>query len=76
MSSSNFNCIAVLSRFCVFWMRNTMRKVTMVVPVLITSCHVLLKPKSGPVIPQATMIATATRNALGVPARFEVNLVK
>jgi hypothetical protein len=24
------------SRFCVAWMRNTMRKVTMVVPVLIT----------------------------------------
>ena len=28
------------SRFCVFWIKNTMRKVTIVVPVLITSCHV------------------------------------
>ena len=28
------------TRFCVFWIRNTIRNVTMVVPVLITSCHV------------------------------------
>ena len=34
--------IAFASRFCVFWMRNTIRKVTMVVPVLITSCQVSL----------------------------------
>ena len=42
-SSSSFRCIARVSRFWVFWIRNTIRKVTMVVPVLITSCHVFEK---------------------------------
>ena len=40
------------SRFCVFWIRNTIRNVTIVVPVLMTSCHVSLKPNSGPVTAQ------------------------
>jgi hypothetical protein len=34
------------SRFCVFWIRNTMRNVTIVVPVLMTSCHVSSSEKS------------------------------
>jgi hypothetical protein len=33
------------ARFCVFWMRNTIRNVTIVVAVLMTSCQVSLKPK-------------------------------
>ena len=41
--------MAAVSRFCVFWIRNTIRNVTMVVPVLMTSCQVSLKPNSGPV---------------------------
>ena len=36
------------ARFWLVWMANTMRKVTIVVPVLITSCQVSEKPKSGP----------------------------
>jgi hypothetical protein len=36
-----------------------MRKVMMVVAVLMTSCQVSLKPKSGPVSPQMAMAATA-----------------
>ena len=36
------------SRFCVLWMRNTIRKVMIVVPVLMTSCQVSLNPKDGP----------------------------
>jgi len=32
--------IADPSRFCAFWIRNTIRKVTIVVPVLMISCHV------------------------------------
>ena len=39
--------MAAPSRFCVFWIRNTIRNVTMVVPVLMTSCHVSEKPKNG-----------------------------
>src|SRR3954463_4694467 len=50
-------------------MRNTIKKVTIVVPVLITSCHVLLKLKIGPVKPQTTMIPQARTNAVVVPAQ-------
>ena len=49
ISSSSLTWIASVSRFCVFWIRNTIRNVTMVVPVLMTSCQVSLKPKTGPV---------------------------
>jgi hypothetical protein len=42
ISSSSLSWKARESRFCVFWIRKTIRKVTMVVPVLITSCHVSL----------------------------------
>ena len=49
-SSSSLICTASVSRFCVLWIRNTIRNVTMVVPVLITSCHVSLQSNSGPLI--------------------------
>src|SRR5271156_2723853 len=52
-------------------MRNTIRKVTMVVPVLMTSCHVSEKRKSGPVIPQTTMIMAAAANAHLEPSQPE-----
>ena len=32
----------MVSRFCVFWIRNTIRNVTIVVDVLMTSCQVSL----------------------------------
>jgi len=38
-----------VSRFWVFWMTKTIRNVTIVVPVLMTSCHVSDQPKNGPV---------------------------
>ena len=53
-----------------------MRKVTTVVPVLITSCHVSLKWKMGPVNSHATMTTTASRNAEGRPAAREIALAK
>src|SRR5690349_12398117 len=59
--------MASVSRFCVFWIRNTIRNVTMVVPVLITSCQVSLKWKIGPITAQATITAAAAANAHGVP---------
>ena len=57
--------MALLSRFCVFWIRNTIRKVTMVVPVLMTSCQVSEKPKSGPVTAQTTMMRQARSEGCG-----------
>jgi hypothetical protein len=39
----------------------------MLVPVLITSCHVSDQPKMGPVIAQTAMRATANRNVIGDP---------
>src|SRR5579871_6305335 len=59
--------MARASRFWVFWIRNTMRKVTIVVPVLITSCHVSEKPKIGPEIAHATMTNAAPINAHELP---------
>ena len=50
--------MATASRFWVFWIKNTMRKVTMVVPVLMTSCHVSEKWKMGPVTAQPRMTST------------------
>ena len=43
INSSNFNWIAALARFWLFWMGKTMRNVMIVVAVLMTSCHVSLK---------------------------------
>src|SRR4029453_10647730 len=45
----------------------TIRNVTMLVPVLITSCQVSENPNSGPVTAQTTMTPSATMNAHGVP---------
>jgi hypothetical protein len=52
----------------VFWIRNTMRKVTIVVPVLITSCQESEKPKSGPVTAQTTTTPTARMKVEARPA--------
>ena len=41
----------------------TMRNVTMVVPVLITSCHVSEQPNIGPLMAQITTMPTAVMNA-------------
>ena len=51
------------SRFWVFCTRKTMRKVTMVVPVLMTSCQTSEKPKIGPVAAQTTTSASARTKA-------------
>jgi hypothetical protein len=49
----------------VFWITKTIRKVTIVVAVLMTSCQVSLKANSGPLTSQSTMSATAPANASG-----------
>lgn len=38
----SFKCKMSLSRLCVFWMRNIIRKVMIVVEVLMISCQVSL----------------------------------
>ena len=42
INSESLSCSAMVSRFCVFWIRNTIRNVTIVVEVLMTSCQVSL----------------------------------
>jgi len=51
-----------------------MRKVTIVVPVLMTSCQVSEKPKSGPVKAHKIMAETAVAKAAGWPAARAVHL--
>ena len=58
-----------MSRFRVAWIRNTIRKATTLVPVLITNCHVSLKPKTGPVTAHT---APARRKVAGGPEIREV----
>ena len=41
-----------------------MRNVTIVVPVLMTSCHVSLKPNSGPVMIQTAQTLAAARRTV------------
>src|SRR5215217_4720300 len=65
--------MALASRFCVLWMRNTIRNVTMVVLVLMTSCQVSLKPKRGPVMAHVRMMAAAMRKAAGRPVACAVH---
>src|SRR5687767_4906775 len=48
----------------------------MVVPVLITSCHVSLNPKNGPVTAQTTIVASARINARGRPVARDAALAK
>ena len=48
----------------------------MVVPVLMTSCHVSLNPKSGPVAIQTTMTATARAKVRGRPQKCEAAFAK
>lgn len=51
-----------------------MRKVMMVVAVLMTSCQVSEKPKSGPLKSQIRMVASASRKASEVPVQQETVL--
>lgn len=48
----------------------------MVVLVLMTSCHVSLKPNSGPVAPQSATIRHAQKNADGRPVACDVAFAK
>src|SRR5437016_14561694 len=53
-------------------MMNTMRKVMMVVAVLMTSCQVSEKPKTGPVAAHTRITTTADQKAAADPNRSEI----
>jgi hypothetical protein len=55
----------------VFWTRNTIRKVTIVVPVLMTSFQVSEKPNTGPESDQSNTVEHATAKDVGVPSRHD-----
>jgi uncharacterized membrane protein len=57
----------------VFWVRNTMRNVMMVVLVFITNCQVSLNSNIGPVTAQTKMISTERTKVAGCPAAPEVH---
>ncbi|MNC91345.1 hypothetical protein D3C83_75870 [compost metagenome] len=63
-----------MSRFCVCWMMKTMRNVTMVVLVLITSCHVSENLKIGPMQAQTMTMPNAIRKAGVEPVFSEIQL--
>src|SRR5215208_214078 len=68
--------MAAPSLFCVFWIRNTIRNVMMVVLVFMTNCQVLLNPKCGPQVAQTRMIITAAAKVAGCPVVREARLAK
>src|SRR6478672_7337893 len=53
-------------------MMNTIMKVMMVVPVLITSCQVSEKPNKGPDIKQAMIIKIAAIELKGLPVALVI----
>lgn len=57
-------------------MRKTIKNVTIVVPVLITSCHVSLKPKIGPSVAQTITVRLAKAKAMGRPVTWATNFAK
>src|SRR5687767_13659962 len=56
-------------------MRKTIRKVTRLVLVLMTSCQVSLNAKSGPVIAQMRITETAVMKVKGRPVACAVDFV-
>jgi hypothetical protein len=76
ISSSSFAWIAAPSRFWVFWIRKTIRKVTIVVAVLMMSCHVSEKWNSGPLEAQIAIRRTHAMNVTGRPVTWATRPAK
>src|SRR3954465_11073278 len=64
--------MAALSLVCEFWIRKTIKNVTMVVPVLMTNCQVSEKPNNGPVIAQTRITPAARIKVDARPAACDV----
>src|SRR5690349_16475079 len=67
-SSFSFSWMASESLFWDFCIRNTMRNVTIVVPVLMKSCHASEYLKRGPVTAHNTTMESAVIKAQLLPA--------
>lgn len=67
--SSSFACIAASSRFWLFWIRNTIRNVMMVVLVFTTSCQVPEHRNGGPQAAKKMIHVAASTNMPGWPAQ-------
>jgi hypothetical protein len=52
----------------VFWIKKTIKNVTIVVPVLITSCHVSENPNTGPEAAQTMTTMQQIMKATACPA--------
>jgi len=71
--------MAIESLFCAFCFKNTIRKALIVVPVIITNCHVLKKLNNGPVSAHISTTLNAPTNAGVQPnalVNFGVNILK
>src|ERR1039458_5596483 len=71
ISSFSFRLIARASRFCVFWIRKTMRKVMRAVPVPMTCAHLFEKCNIGPVAAHTAITRPAPTNAQVDPSQPE-----
>src|ERR1700749_5009249 len=74
MISFSFRWIAFESLFCDFWIRKTIKKVIMVVPVLIINCQVSEYLNTGPVTPHIIITAIAVINAAELPVALVAQL--
>src|SRR5690349_9500003 len=68
ISSSSFSCVAFEDLLALFWITNTIQKVTTVVVVLMNSCHVSENRNSGPVRAQMTTSRTDPASAGNEPS--------
>lgn len=74
-SASSLIFSAILSRFCVFWIINTIKNVTTVVAVLMTNCHASENPRIGPLTAHTAKVTNAIENVQGLPSNVEVLVV-
>jgi hypothetical protein len=77
MISSNLSWVALADRLALFWITNTIQKVTTVVVVLMKSCHVSEKLNSGPVSAQpSTSVIEAIRAGSDPNARVSLSAAR
>src|ERR1035437_9738663 len=73
ISSFSLRLIARESRFCVFWIRQTIRNVATAMPVALLIDHLFEKGNTGPVAAHMTTTRPAATNAHVDPSHPEAN---
>src|SRR5213595_438761 len=76
ISSSSLSCMALASRFCVFWIRNTISAGMIEQITLIVSCQVSEKRKAGPSSSHTTTPLSAAMKVQGEAAPSETRWAK